>query len=75
MRKASDYQNESHEITMQEVFEEMKETELYCEICGEKKPKLELNLSWRNASFFQSYPSIVCKDEKNCHPYGEDSEK
>jgi hypothetical protein len=66
-KKAADYQNESSEIPGQEIFEDMEEPELYCGFCGELKPKTELWLSWRNASFFQRYPRAVCKDEKNCH--------
>lgn len=75
MKKEKRDQISINKLTMQEVFENMKEEELFCEICGQVKPKMELWLSWRNTDFFQSYPSIVCKDEKNCHPYGEDSEK
>ncbi len=75
MKKEKNVQVPIHEFTMQEIFEDMEKNELYCEICGVKKPKSELELSWRNAEFFQVYPSVVCKDEKNCHPYGESSEK
>lgn len=73
MKKAEDYQNASSEITMQEVFENMKQKKLFCEVCGIEKPKSELHLDWRNASFFQSYPCVVCLDEKNCKPLGSEN--